>query len=117
MERAYHVAEMTASEIDLAFPLAAAADIATDLDQWRRYCEGIIARQQLDGDERLMICANARGYLKAVCLARLTQTQEGAVLDVPMQVVATVLDEEGVREALQEGINALAHRTGSSLRS
>lgn len=115
MERAYRVAEMTASEIDLAFPLAVAADIASDLAEWRHYCESIIARQQ-GGDEHLMVCANARGYLKALCLARLTHTQDGAVLDIPMQVVATVLDEEGVRDALLQGVTALADRTGSNLR-
>lgn len=111
MERAYRVAEMTASEIDLAFPLAAAADVASDLGEWRRFCENIIAQQQT-GDDHLFVCTNALGYLKALCLARLKRTQEGLVLDVPLQVVATVVDEEGVREALLQGVSAFADRTG-----
>lgn len=117
MDPAYHVAQMTTREIDLAFPLASVARISTDLAQWRCYCEKIITNQSSpDAREHLMICANARGYLKALCLARLSDTAEGTVLDVPVQVIATVVDEDGVREALENSVRELASRTGSAVR-
>ena len=117
MDLAYQVADMTIPEIDRAFPLATAAAIATDLNQWREFCHAIISgHDQPDRSERLIVCANGRGYLKALCLTRLTQTESGPVLDVPVQVIATVLDEDGVRQAMSEGLVALAYKTGSVLR-
>lgn len=117
MDPAYHVAQMTAREIDLAFPLASIARLSTDLAQWRNYCEKIITNQASpDAREHLMVCANARGYLKALCLARLSETEEGSVVEVPVQVIATVVDEDGVREALENSVRELASRTGSAIR-
>jgi len=117
MDLAYQVADMTIPEIDRAFPLATAGRIATDLSQWRQFCETIIkGHDQPDRNERLIVCANGRGYLKALCMTRVMQTEEGPVLDVPVQVIATVVDEEGVRRAMHDGLVALAYKTGSVLR-
>ncbi|MCJ8508893.1 hypothetical protein MUU53_13335 [Rhizobium lemnae] len=117
MNLAYQVADMTVPEIDRAFPLATAAAITTDLDHWRRFCEAIISgHDRPDHTERLIVCANGRGNLKALCVTRVTQTEEGPVLDVPVQVIATVVDEDGVRRAVHDGLVALAYKTGSVLR-
>lgn len=117
MDIAYQVADMTIPEIDRAFPLATAAHLANDITEWRRFCESIISgHDQSQTSERLIVCANGRGYLKALCMTRLLQTEEGAVLDVPVHVIATVVDEDGVRQALQDGLMALAQKTGSTLR-
>ncbi|WP_137134406.1 hypothetical protein [Rhizobium sp. FKY42] len=117
MDLAYQVADMTIPEIDRAFPLATAGRIATDLAQWREFCETIIkGHDQPDRNERLIVCANGRGYLKALCMTRVMQTEEGPVLDVPVQVIATVVDEDGVRRAMHDGLVALAYKTGSVLR-
>ena len=116
MDLAYQVADLTTPEIDRAFPLAEAAKLATDLNEWRLYCQSIIDRHdQPDTAERLIVCANGRGYFKALCMTRLTQTEDGSVLDVPVHIIATIADENGVRQALQEGLLALAQKTGSTL--
>lgn len=116
MDAAYQVADLTISEIDRAFPLAKAAELAGDINEWRQFCEPIIDRHsQPDTAERLIVCANGRGYLKALCMTRMTKTENGSILDVPTHVIATVIDEEGVRQALQEGLAALASKTGSRL--
>ncbi len=109
MNAAYIVTDMTVAQVDRAFPLANGANPTTTLSDWRRFCQQILAaRSEGSAAETLLVCGNALGYLKGLCLARISQTQAGRVLDVPMCVVATVVDEEGVRSALYERLQALA---------
>ncbi|TRL38811.1 hypothetical protein [Rhizobium straminoryzae] len=115
MNSAYNVADITVAQVDRAFPLASAADVAADLGDWRQFCERIIAARDEGGArEHLLVCENGLGYLKGLCLATLRDTDEGAVMDVPLHVVATVLDEDGVRSALRERLQGLAASAGGA---
>lgn len=115
MNSAYNVADITVAQVDRAFPLANAAEATADLGDWRRFCERIIAaRDEGEARERLLVCENGHGYLKGLCLATLRETDEGAVLDVPLHVVATVLDEDGVRSAIWERLRILAASAGGA---
>jgi hypothetical protein len=113
MNSAYYVSDMTFSLVDRAYPLVDASDVVSDLLHWRGFCRRIIeANVEGDTAERLLVCVNAFGYLKGLCLAILRQTDRGTVLDVPLHVVATVVDEEGVRAALEERLRDLATGAG-----
>lgn len=116
MNAAYHVTDMTAAQVDRAFPLVNAIDAMSDLSDWRQVCQGIIAsRNEGAANEWLLVCANALGYLKGLCLARISQTDAGTILDVPLYVVATVVDEEGVQSALQARLQMLAATLGATV--
>ncbi len=113
MSSAYQVSDMTVAQVDRAYPLVDASEVISDLPHWRGFCRRII-KANGDGNttERLLVCVNTLGYLKGVCLAIFRQSENGPILDVPLHVVATVLDEEGVREALRDRLQALAAMAG-----
>ncbi|MGE6739485.1 hypothetical protein ACQKGC_04320 [Allorhizobium pseudoryzae] len=116
MNAAYNVTDMTAAQVDRAFPLVNAIDAVSDLSDWRQICQRIIAsRSQGVANEWLLVCANAFGYLKGLCLARISHTETGSILDVPLYVVATVVDEEGVQSALQARLQMLAATLGAAV--
>ena len=116
MNAAYNVTDMTAAQGDRAFPLVNAVDAVFDLSDWRQFCQRIIAsRSEGTANEWLLVCANALGYLKGLCLARVNQTDSGSVLDVPLYVVATVIDEEGVQSALQARLQMLGATLGAAV--
>ncbi|MCO5731680.1 hypothetical protein [Rhizobium sp. SSA_523] len=106
---AYIVTEMTPAQIDRAFPLASAVQADCDLSRWRQSCQTIIAASQAPwASDRLFVCANAAGYLKGLCHTRIQRSGSVTSLDVPLYVVATVVDEEGVQSAFQAHIRAFA---------
>jgi hypothetical protein len=116
MNAAYNVTDMTAAQVDRAFPLVTAVDAVSDLSDWRQFCQRIIAsRGEETANEWLLVCANALGYLKGLCLARISQTEAGNILDVPLYVVATVVDEEGVQSALRARLQMLAATLGAAV--
>jgi hypothetical protein len=113
MNSAYQVSDITVAQVDRAYPLVDAAEVISDLPHWRGFCRRIItANGEGNTTERLLVCVNALGYLKGLCLAIFRQTEDGTVLDVPLHVVAAVLDEDGVREALRDRLRDLAAMAG-----
>jgi hypothetical protein len=116
MVSGYRVADITTSQVDRAFALVHAADAHAELSTWRRTCEDVIAAQR-EGRafDRLMVCENANGYLKGLCLVHRRDTPDEHLLDVPLYVVMAVVDEEGVRQTLSEHLQKLAIETGCQL--
>ncbi|MBP2549844.1 hypothetical protein J2858_002777 [Neorhizobium galegae] len=116
MVSAYRVADITRAQVDRAFALVHAADARTELSDWRRTCSDVLSAERGEAaSQRLLVCENANGYLKGLCLVRRRADPEACVLDVPLHVVLTVADEEGVRQALRESLQALASEAGCTL--
>jgi hypothetical protein len=116
MVSAYRVADITTEQVDRAFALVHAADARAEIAVWRRTCQDLLAAERHGtANEHLMVCENANGYLKGLCLVRRLETPDGPVLEVPLHLVLTVVDEEGVSHAMQERLQALATETGCRL--
>jgi hypothetical protein len=93
--------------------LAEAAAIAPNIESWRRFCAPFVENPAAQsGDSCLLVCVNRLGYLKGLCLARPQATEDGLVLDVPVHVVASVADEEGVRLAFRDRLEMMASAAG-----
>lgn len=116
MVSAYRVADITTSQVDRAFALVHAADAHAELSTWRRTCEDMIAaRREGRVFDRLIVCENANGYLKGLCLVRRREMPDVHLLDVSLYVVMTVVDEDGVRQAIRHHLQTLATDAGCRL--
>jgi hypothetical protein len=112
MQRAYTTARIRTEQVDAAHLLVSPLDPLLDLVRWRSYCDeaasdgGTAARRQ-----QIVVVANPRGYLQGLCVhAVVTHPVQGAILDVPVFVVASAADEIGVAEALFRELCIVAGR-------
>ncbi|MDO1584207.1 hypothetical protein [Rhizobium oryzicola] len=113
MDAAYTVSELSASQVDRAFPLASAADLAGNIDDWRLFCLDRLGQvDTAEEGEQVLVCLNPLGYLKGLYVIRTRKTHDGTVLEVPLHVVASVVDEEGVRMAFQQKLDLMAADKG-----
>ncbi len=96
MQGAYTIAGMTPDQVAAAGLLVGMMKPPPDLEGWRR-------------DVR--VATNPRGYVQGLCLCRQARhVVHGAILDVPLFVVASAADEPGVASALVEDLCAIAGR-------
>lgn len=110
MQRAYTIARITTEQVDAAHLLVGALDPLLDIARWRSYCDEA-ASEAAAGRQRIVVAANPRGYLQGLCVhAVVSHPVQGAILDVPVFVVASAADEIGVAEALFCDLCAAAER-------
>ncbi|HEV7258394.1 MAG TPA: hypothetical protein VGN82_11480 [Bosea sp. (in: a-proteobacteria)] len=112
MERAYKIAPITTEQVDAGYLLVSPLDRRLDVARWRSYCEK--ATSELGtavGRQQIVVATNPRGYLQGLCVhAVVKHLVQGAILDVPVFVVASAADEIGVAAALFGDLCALAER-------
>jgi hypothetical protein len=125
MQGAYTIGGMKPEQVDAAYLLVEAAGRPPDIESWRAYCDtpGGAAGARRD----LRVATNPRGHVKGLCLCQQARhAVHGAILDVPVFVVASAADEPGVASAMVDDLCALAGRldcaavrirTGASARS
>jgi hypothetical protein len=92
--------------IDHAYPLARACGYAPTLGQWRAFCQSLESaplRDEAAGNnsERAVVARNPQGYVKGLCVYSIKEhLPYGRLLDVPIFIVASAADGEGVATEL-----------------
>lgn len=112
MQRSYTTAPITTEQVDAAYLLVGPLDPLLDLARWRSYChEAQSGVGTATCRQQIVVATNPRGYLQGLCVhAVVTHPVQGAILDVPVFVVASAADEIGVAEALFCDLCAVAER-------
>ena len=111
MSGGYVVEPIGPKTVDRAYPLVRAA-IPTLLQQeWRQFCDSVdlpSVRSQTIGDEEAIVAArNADGYVKGLCIFVIRDhATYGRIVDVPLFVVASAADGEGVAIDLLDFLRA-----------
>lgn len=109
MEGAYTIAGMKPEQVDAAYLLVEAVNLPPDIESWRAYCDA--AGRSAGAPPDLRVATNPRGHVKGLCLCRQARhAVHGAILDVPIFVVASAADEPGVASAMVDDLCALAGR-------
>lgn len=92
--------------IDHAYPLARACGYGLTLGQWRAFCQSLGSpplRDEAAGNnsERAVVARDPQGYVKGLCVYSIREhLPYGRLLDVPIFVVASAADAEGVATEL-----------------
>lgn len=102
MQRAYTTAPITAEQVDAAYLLVGRLAPLLDIACWRSYCDEVRTGAGKAGRRQAIIVAkNPLGYLQGLCVHAVARHPvQGAILDVPVFVVASAADEVGVTAAL-----------------
>lgn len=109
MQGAYTIAGMTPAQVDAAYLLVENLSPLPDIESWRAYCEPAMGAPERRGD--LRVATNPRGHVKGFCQFRQARHMvHGAILDVPVFVVASAADEPGVASAMVDDLCAIAGR-------
>jgi hypothetical protein len=112
MERAYKIAPITAAQVDAGYLLVSPLDRGLDVARWRSYCGEVASGPGAEvGRQQIVVATNPRGYVQGLCVhAVVKHPVQGAILDVPVFVVASAADELGVAAALFGELCAVAER-------
>jgi hypothetical protein len=87
----YTIKPIAKEGVDRAFPLMRAVAPDLSLQEWREYCRNGGQR------EETVLAINASGYVKGLCVFSVRDHgRYGRLLDVPIFVVASAADAEGV---------------------
>lgn len=109
MQGAYTIAGMTPDQVDAADLLVGTMKPPPDLAGWRR--DGGDAAVSAGRCQDVRVATNPRGYVQGLCLCRQARhVVHGAILDVPLFVVASAADGPGVATALVADLCAIAGR-------
>lgn len=109
MQGAYTIAGMTPDQVDAADLLVGTMKPPPDLAGWRR--DGSDAAVSAGRCQDVRVATNPRGYVQGLCLCRQARhVVHGAILDVPLFVVASAADGPGVASALVADLCAIAGR-------
>lgn len=111
MPAAYTIAQISAEQIDVTYPLVRNVEQALQQAEWREICEAIIQRRvNLAGANQIVIATNRTGYIRGICMFRVrSHPRYGELLDVPIFVAISAGDVAGVSEALLDHLRTLAH--------
>lgn len=114
MPPAYHVAQIRPDQFDRAYVLIQALAPALDLEAWRRACRESLSHHRSDhqslvpGSDRVIVAANALGHIHGLCIAT-PLTQGGKrLLDVPIFVALSAMDEFGVAGEMMNYLKSMA---------
>jgi hypothetical protein len=111
MSGSYVIEQIGPETIDRAYALARTIAENLRLDEWRQFCrslESSSAKREI-GDEReeIVVARNAEGYVKGFSIFAIRDhTTYGRLLDVPVFVVASAADREGVAAELLNFLRA-----------
>ena len=100
---AYTVKRITPKQSLRSYALVRLIDPSIGVDDWLRYVRAVLMRRRLKappGDD-IVVAADALGYVRGLALTLERSDPDcGRVLDVPVFLVASAVDERGVREEL-----------------
>jgi len=106
MTSAYTIAQLPADKADQAFPLIRMAERGLELDDWRRTRRS--ASYNDDGAPAargVLVAVGPRGYVHGLCISALARDPGGErTMDVSHFIVGSILDPEGVADALVLGL-------------
>jgi hypothetical protein len=111
MSGSYVIEQIGPKTIDRAYALARTIAENLRLDEWRQFCrslESSSAKREI-GDEReeIVVARNAEGYVKGFSIFAIRDHRTyGRLLDVPVFVVASAADREGVAAELLNFLRA-----------
>jgi hypothetical protein len=87
----YTIKPIAKEGVDRAFPLMRAVAPDLSLQEWRQYCRDGGAK------EETVVAINSTGYVKGLCIFSVRDHMGyGRLLDVPLFVVASAADADGV---------------------
>ena len=87
--------------VDRAYPLMRAVASDLSLQEWRRFCRDGAQR------EETVLAINSKGYVKGLCIFAIRDHRHyGRLLDVPVFVIASAADAEGVGAELLQFLEA-----------
>jgi hypothetical protein len=99
----YKIGAIDAKMIDQAYPLISVINPPPFLREWRQLCRSVVNPNLSDrGDrEEIVVAINETGYVKGLCIYSIRDhSVYGRLLDVPIFIVASAADGEGVAEKL-----------------
>ena len=102
----YTIEAIGVRSADRAFPLARVAAPSLSYEEWRQLCGSHKSKEtptDSSDKEEIVVARNADGYVKALCIfAARNHPIYGRVIDVPVLVVASAADNEGVTADMLE---------------
>jgi hypothetical protein len=97
MRASYAVEPIGPRTTDRAYTLARVGGLAPSLEEWREFCRSVKSPTVRDGEERVVVVRNEREYIKGLCIYSIrNHFLYGRMLDVPVLIVASAADPEGV---------------------
>jgi hypothetical protein len=105
MLTSYSIAPISPETLDRAYPLLRAVAPTLAQEEWRQHCRKLTTRladkDPANGREEIVVAVNSQGYVKGLCLYSIRDHWiYGRLLGVPIFVVASAADAEGVSAAL-----------------
>jgi hypothetical protein len=103
MSTSYAIETIGPRTVDRAYPLARVGGFTLSLDEWRAFCRSFGSPPVGDrtGRELAVVARNNSGYVKGLCVYSIKHlSPHGRLVDVPIFVVASAADEEGVATEL-----------------
>ena len=101
MRPTYTVGPIGPRTTDRAYPLARVGSLAPTLEEWREFCRSVKSPAVRDGEERVVVVCNERGYIKGLCIYLIrNHFLYGRLLDISVLIVASAADPEGVAAEL-----------------
>lgn len=95
MEAGFHIGLLRTDQIERAYVVIQAAMPALSFDAWRAVVDDPFHRGEF------VVATDMQEYVRGLCLARIeNHLIAGRLLDVPIFIVASLVDEDGIAEAL-----------------
>jgi hypothetical protein len=117
MPACYIVEPIGPRTVDRAYPLARACGCALTLGEWQAWCQALVLARACDeaiGDGAL-VAREAQGYVKGLCVYSTRDVSPyGRLLDVPIFVVVSAADPQGVTAELVGALRSKCERSGCS---
>jgi hypothetical protein len=103
MNRIYAIGRIKPHQIEQAYLLVQPVAESLDLATWRTFCHDALGRQlePLGRQEDVIVATDPLGYVRGLCIVRLVKHPAyGRMLDVPIFVAASAVDDAGVSAEL-----------------
>jgi hypothetical protein len=87
---------MTPWDVERSYPLLYGGAPSATLEKWRQFC----ARNQREG-HKVLVVRNAAQYVQGLCAYfEIEHVSRGRLLEVPLFLIASAADPQGVADAL-----------------
>lgn len=116
MSYAYSTRLLTEDQIDLAYLLVEAAGCGVSRTDWQGFCNRVIEWRGASGlHDDVFVATDALGHVKGLFVTEMVQSLLfGRVLDVPLFIIASAGDEEGIILDLVDAAKAKAREVNCS---
>lgn len=98
MRTTYNTSQISAAQIDQAYPLITRVSPTLELEPWRMFCRAVVAHKSHPRDpDKIVVTTNPIGHVQGLCTTAIRGHAIGdLMLDVPIFVVASAADAAGV---------------------